>query len=59
MINLLFRIINRINPVSVETLLAEPTVEGFNDCIDRRPSSSAEIDLDLIAASPLIHHATG
>jgi hypothetical protein len=58
MINLLFRIINRIKPVSVQAFLTEPTVEGFDDCIVRRLSSSAEIDLDLIAVRPLIHHAT-
>jgi hypothetical protein len=58
-INLLFGIINRIKPMSVQTLLAEPTIEGFDDCIVRRLSSTGEINFDLVAVSSLIHHATG
>src|SRR5258706_13887503 len=58
-IDLLFGILDRLEPMSVQALLAELPVEGFVDGIVRGLASAVEVDLHVVRVRPKIHFPPG
>ena len=50
-------IVKRKKPVGVETLVAQPSVEGFDQRIVGRLAGPAEVERDLVQIGPLVERA--
>jgi len=48
----------RFEPVSVQTLLSEPSIEGFHDSVVGRFAATTEVEGDFIGVGPQIHLST-
>ena len=57
-INLLFRILDRREPMHVQTFLAEPSVEGFERGVVGRFPAPAEVENDAVGVCPQIYRGT-
>jgi hypothetical protein len=54
-IDLLFGIVNRLEPMSAQTFLAELPIEGFYDCVVGWLATAVEVDLNLIRVRLMVH----
>jgi len=52
-VDLLLRVLQRLKPVDVQTLLAEATIEGFDGRVVRRFAAPAEIQNDGVRVGRL------
>src|SRR5215216_1938683 len=57
-IDLLLRVLERREPVHVQTLLSEPTVEGFDRGVVGRFAATTEVQDDAVGVRPEVHRGT-
>ena len=58
-VDFLLRVFDRLEPVGVQALLAEATVEAFDDSVVGWSTATAEVDLHLVRVGSQVHLATG
>src|SRR5580698_3287541 len=56
-VDLLFSVLDRIEPVSVQAFLAELSIEGFHDRVVCRLAAAIEVDLHVVRVRPVVHMA--
>ena len=54
-VDLLLRILDRREPMHVQTLFAESSVEGFDGRVVRRLAATTEVDDDAVGVHPQVH----
>ena len=57
-VDLLLRVLERREPMDVQTLLSKPTIEGFDRGVVGRLAASAEVEDHAVGVRPQVHRGT-